>query len=136
MREETQAGAPESIDISKISVILVGFSKIIEKLAFSPGKTPTTAFSAIIIPIDVLLVTDSVTELLPCEITSSFMSLKSPGLPSEGVLSLISTSTVLKAPIDTEEETESSIQVFAPQSKSINISNVSIALPSFVTLTG
>ena len=40
--EEAQSGAPESIEIVKISVTLVGFSKIIEKLAVDNIPTHTT----------------------------------------------------------------------------------------------
>ncbi len=55
----SQSGAPLDIEIDNTSLSLPGFKNSIAKLAWLPGKISITASSAIIIPIDVLLLADS-----------------------------------------------------------------------------
>ena len=112
----SQSGAPETIDIVNVSSSSSGFKNSIWKLAFSPGRTSTTAFSAIIIPIDVLLTIEFVTESLPCDIAVKEISLKSSTDTSSGTTIFNSASIVLNAAKVTEPEGELSILIWAPQS--------------------
>ena len=63
--EISQAGAPDNIDRVKLSDEFVGFKNSKLKYDYSPGKMHLTAFSAIIIPIEVLLIFEIEIELSP-----------------------------------------------------------------------
>ena len=132
----SHSGAPDKIESVKLFDELVGFKNSKLKDDDSPGKIPRTAFSALMIPIEVLLTFEIEIVLSPWEIAVKGISLKSLTDTVSGTTIFSSASTDLKAANVISPEGEPSILVCAPQSLLVYKSKVSSPLPSFIIFTG
>ena len=120
----------------KLSDEFVGFKNSKLKDDDSPGKMPLTAFSALIIPIEVLLIFEIEIELSHLEIAVKGISLKSLTETVSGTTIFNSASIDLNAARLISPDGDPSTLVCAPQSLLVYKSKVSSPLPSLTILTG
>ena len=114
--EVSQAGAPDKIERVKLSDEFVGFKNSKLNDEDPPGRIPLTAFSALIIPIEVLLIFEIEIELSPCDIAVKGISLKSLTETVSGTTTFNSASTDLNGARLISPDGEPSILICAPQS--------------------